>query len=41
MRWPPAAAASSTRPSQGQRLDQQKFRLFPLGSAFEEVSGTP
>ena len=28
-------------PGQGQRFDQQKFRLFPLGSAFEEVSGTP
>ena len=26
---------------QGQRFDQQEFRLFPLGSAFEEVSGTP
>ena len=22
-------------PRQGQRFDQQKFRLFPLGSAFE------
>jgi hypothetical protein len=28
-------------PGQGQRFDQQQFRLFPLGSAFEEVSGTP
>jgi hypothetical protein len=27
-------------PGQGQRFDQQKFRLFPLGSTFEEVSGT-
>ena len=28
-------------PGQRQRFDQQKFRLIPLGSAFEEVSGTP
>ena len=28
-------------PGQGQRFDQQKLRLFPLGSAFEQVSGTP
>ena len=28
-------------PGQGQRFDQQKFGLFPLGSAFEKVSGTP
>ena len=28
-------------PGQGQRFDQQKFRLVPLRNAFEEVSGTP
>jgi hypothetical protein len=28
-------------PGQGQCFDQQKLRLFPLGGAFEEVSGTP
>ena len=28
-------------PGQGQRFNQQKLRLFPPGSAFEEVSGAP